>query len=65
MNKEINNILSLFADAEDFNIKYHETWDEYECKSALTLKKIPQMKDLIGVLPHIPNRDSWRFTIES
>lgn len=65
MNKEINNILPLFADAENFNIKYHETWDEYECKSTLTLKKIPQMKDLIGVLPHIPNRDSWRFTIES
>lgn len=65
MNKEINNILSLFADEEEFNIDSHETWDEFECKSTLTLKKSPQMKDLIGVLPHISNRDSWRFTIES
>lgn len=65
MNKEINNILSLFTDEEEFNIDSHETWDEFECKSTLTLKKSPQMKDLIGVLPHISNRDSWRFTIES
>lgn len=65
MSKEINNILSLFANEEEFNIESHETWDEYECKSTITLKKVPLMKDLISVLPHISNRDSWRFTIES
>ena len=35
MSKEINNILSLFANEEEFNIESHETWDEYECKSTI------------------------------
>lgn len=65
MNNEVNSILSLFADAEDFNIESYETWDKFECKSTITLKSIPQMKDFISVLPHISNRDSWRFIIES
>lgn len=65
MNKEINNILSLFADAEEFNIESYETWDKFECKSTITLKRFPQMKDLIRVLPQISNRDACRFIIES
>lgn len=65
MNNEVNSILSLFADAEEFNIESYETWDKFECKSTITLKRIPQMEDLISVLPHISNRDSWRFIIES
>lgn len=65
MNNEVNSILSLFADAEEFNIESYETWDKFECKSTITLKSIPQMKDFISVLPHISNRDSWRFIIES
>lgn len=65
MNNEVNSIFSLFADAEEFNIESYETWDKFECKSTITLKSIPQMKDFISVLPHISNRDSWRFIIES
>lgn len=65
MNKEINNILSLFADSEEFNIESYENWDTFECKSTITLKSIPKMKDLIRVLPQISNRDAWRFIIES
>lgn len=65
MNKEINDILSLFADAEEFNIESYETWDKFECKSTITLKSIPQMKDLIRALPQISNRDACRFIIES
>lgn len=65
MNNEVNSILSLFVDAEEFNIESYETWDKFECKSTITLKSIPQMKDFISVLPHISNRDSWRFIIES
>lgn len=65
MNKEINNTLSLFADAEEINIESYETWDKFECKSTITLKSIPKMKDLIRELPHISNRDTWRFIIES
>lgn len=57
--------MSLFADAEEFNMESYETWDKFECKSTITLKSIPQMKDFISVLPHISNRDSWRFIIES
>ena len=55
MNKEINNILSLFADSEEFNIESYENWDTFECKSTITLKSIPKMKDLIRVLPQISN----------
>lgn len=65
MNNEINSILSLFADVEEFNIESYETWDKFECKSTITLKSIPQMKDLIRELPQISNRDSWRLIIES
>lgn len=65
MNKEINSILSLFADAEGFNTKCLETWDEFECKCTLTLQKIPKGEELCSVLPHISNRDSWRLIIES
>ena len=65
MNEEIDSIISLFAEIEDIHIVSHETWDEFECKSVITLKKIPKMKDLISVLPLISNRDSWRFIIES
>lgn len=64
MNKEINSILSLFADAKEFNMKSHETWDDFECTSTLTLQKIPKWDDLFRVLPHISNRDLWRFIIE-
>lgn len=65
MNIEINSVILLFADVEILDIDSHETWDEFECKSTITLKRFPQMKDLIRVLPHISNRDSWRFIIES
>lgn len=65
MNIEIKSIISLFADVEMFNIESRETWDEFEWKSTMTLKKIPLMKDLIRELPHISNRDTWRFIIES
>lgn len=65
MNIEIKSLISLFADVEMFNIESRETWDEFEWKSTMTLKKIPLMKDLIRELPHISNRDTWRFIIES
>ena len=65
MNKEINSILSLFADTEEFNTKFLETWDEFECKCTLTLQKIPKGEELCSALPHISNRDSWRLIIES
>ena len=55
----------MFADAEGFNTKFLETWDEFECKCTLTLQKIPTGEELCSVLPHISNRDSWRLTIES
>lgn len=65
MNIEINGVILLFSEVKMLNINSHETWDKFECKSTITLKSIPQMKDFISVLPHISNRDSWRFIIES
>lgn len=41
MNIEIKSIISLFADVEMFNIESRETWDEFEWKSTMTLKKFP------------------------
>lgn len=65
MNIEINSVILLFSEVKMLNINSHETWDKFECKSTITLKSIPQMKEFISVLPHISNRDSWRFIIES
>lgn len=65
MIKEVDSTISLFSEAEDIHTVSHETWDKFECKSTITLKRIPKVKDLIRGLPHISNRDSWRFTIES
>lgn len=53
MTKEIDSTISLFSEAEDIHTVSHETWDKFECKSTITLKRIPQKEDLIRVLPHI------------
>lgn len=65
MIKEVDSTISLFSEAEDIHTVSHETWDKFECKSTITLKRIPKVKDLIRGLPLISNRDSWRFIIES
>mgnify|MGYP000510748180 CR=1 FL=1 len=65
MIKEVDSTISLFSEAEDIHTVSHETWDKFECKSTIILKRIPKVEDLIRVLPLISNRDSWRFIIES
>ena len=65
MIKEVDSTISLFSEAEDIHTVSYETWDKFECKSTITLKRIPKVEDLIRVLPLISNRDSWRFIIES
>lgn len=65
MIKEVDSTISLFSEAEDIHTVSYETWDKFECKSTITLKKNPKVEDLIRVLPLISNRDSWRFIIES
>lgn len=57
MIKEVDSTISLFSEAEDIHTVSHETWDKFECKSTITLKRIPKVKDLI--------RDYRLFQIET
>lgn len=62
MIEKVKAIANLFGD-ETKTTKYCEDLKGMECKVTLTLKKCPEGKAVLGVLPEISQRDVWRLRI--
>lgn len=62
MIEKVKAIANLFGDDAN-TTKYCEDLKGIECKVTLTLKRCPEGKVVLGVLPEISQRDVWRLRI--